>query len=114
MNLITVKNLTKQMGGRLLFQDVDLVINEGDRIGLIGVNGSGKSTLLRILAGLEASDAGTVTVTRSSAPSPAGPIGSASRQPRIQARQAAASVIATARAAAPFLVPVMISFRSTM
>ncbi len=62
MNLITVENLTKHLGERLLFDGAHLQINRGDRIGLIGVNGSGKSTLLRIIAGLEPPDAGTVTV----------------------------------------------------
>ncbi|MCB0044878.1 MAG: ABC-F family ATP-binding cassette domain-containing protein [Caldilineaceae bacterium] len=61
MNLLTIQHLTKQFSERLLFEDADLLINEGDRIGLIGVNGSGKSTLLRIAAGLEAPDQGSVT-----------------------------------------------------
>ena len=60
MNLLTIQNLTKQFSERLLFEDADLQINAGDRIGLIGVNGSGKSTLLRIVAGLEGPDLGTV------------------------------------------------------
>ena len=62
MNLITIENLSKQYSERLLFDRASLQINEGDRIGLIGVNGSGKSTLLRIVAGLEAPDAGDVAV----------------------------------------------------
>jgi ATP-binding cassette subfamily F protein uup len=62
MNLVTLDQLSKQMGGRLLFEQVNLLINRGDRIGLIGVNGSGKSTLLRIIAGLEAPDSGGVSV----------------------------------------------------
>ena len=62
MNLITIENLSKQYSERLLFDRANLQINEGDRIGLIGVNGSGKSTLLRIVAGLEATDAGDVAV----------------------------------------------------
>lgn len=62
MNLITVENLTKHLGERLLFDGAHLQINRGDRVGLIGVNGSGKSTLLRIIAGLEPPDAGTVTI----------------------------------------------------
>ncbi len=60
MNLLTIENLSKQLGERPLFEGASLQINLGDRIGLIGVNGSGKSTLLRIVAGLEAPDAGTV------------------------------------------------------
>jgi ABC transport system ATP-binding/permease protein len=62
MNLITIEQLSKQLGERLLFDGANLLINAGDRIGLIGVNGSGKSTLLRIIAGLEAPDAGRVAV----------------------------------------------------
>jgi ATP-binding cassette subfamily F protein uup len=60
MNLLTIDNISKQYSERLLFDGASLLINEGDRIGLIGVNGSGKSTLLRITAGLEAPDAGSV------------------------------------------------------
>ncbi|MEX1020039.1 MAG: ABC-F family ATP-binding cassette domain-containing protein [Litorilinea sp.] len=62
MNLCTIQNLTKHLGERFLFEDANLLINAGDRIGLIGVNGSGKSTLLRIVAGIDAPDSGTVTV----------------------------------------------------
>ncbi len=60
MNLLTIEQLAKQLGERPLFEGADLMINVGDRVGLIGVNGSGKSTLLRIVAGLEAPDVGTV------------------------------------------------------
>lgn len=62
MNLLTLNHISKQYSDRLLFQDVNLLVNEGDRIGLIGVNGSGKSTLLKIAAGLEAPDSGEVLV----------------------------------------------------
>ncbi|MEZ4862237.1 MAG: ABC-F family ATP-binding cassette domain-containing protein [Caldilineaceae bacterium] len=60
MNLLTIENLSKQYSERLLFDNANLLINEGDRVGLIGVNGSGKSTLLRIVAGLDAPDSGSV------------------------------------------------------
>lgn len=60
MNLLTLNRISKQYSERLLFQEVSLLVNEGDRIGLIGVNGSGKSTLLKIAAGLEAPDSGEV------------------------------------------------------
>ena len=62
MNLVTLENVSKQYSERVLLDSVDLLINEGDRIGLIGVNGSGKTTLLRIVAGLEPPDRGDVTV----------------------------------------------------
>ncbi len=59
-NLLTCQALGKAYGARTLFQHIDLVINAGDRVGLIGPNGSGKSTLLRIICGLEEADAGQV------------------------------------------------------
>ena len=62
MNLITLENVTKQFSERILLEGVDLRINIGERIGLIGVNGSGKTTLLRIIAGLEPADNGRVTI----------------------------------------------------
>ena len=61
MNLLTIDNISKQFSERLLFDGASLLINAGDRIGLIGVNGSGKSTLLKIVAGLEAPDRGSVS-----------------------------------------------------
>lgn len=62
MNLATITDLGKQYGERVLLDGVSLLINRGDRIGLIGRNGSGKTTLLRLVAGLEAPDRGSVTV----------------------------------------------------
>jgi ATP-binding cassette subfamily F protein uup len=61
MNLLTITNLSKQYSERLLFDGANMLINQGDRIGLIGINGSGKSTLLRLAAGLEMPDSGSVT-----------------------------------------------------
>jgi len=62
MNLVTIEALTKDFGDRQLLEEVDLRINSGDRIGLVGINGSGKTTLLRVIAGLEQSDGGSITV----------------------------------------------------
>ncbi len=61
MNLVTLEHVGKRFSERVLLDDVELRLNAGDRIGLIGVNGSGKTTLLRIVAGLEPPDSGTVT-----------------------------------------------------
>ncbi|KIL40174.1 ABC transporter [Gordoniibacillus kamchatkensis] len=58
MNIITLERVSKSYGDKTLFDQLSLTINEGDRIGLIGVNGTGKSTLLKLLAGLEQPDAG--------------------------------------------------------
>ena len=60
MNLITMEHLTKSYTERLLFDDTSFSINEGEKIGLIGINGTGKSTLLKLAAGLEEPDGGTV------------------------------------------------------
>lgn len=62
MNLIRLDNLTHHYSDRTLLDSVNLLINEGDRIGLIGRNGSGKTTLLRLIAGLEPPVGGEITV----------------------------------------------------
>ncbi len=64
MNLLTMEHISKSFTDRILLDNISLGINEGERIGVIGVNGTGKSTLLKIIAGLEDTDSGTVTKTR--------------------------------------------------
>lgn len=64
LNLVTIEHLTKSYTERLLFDDTSFSINEGEKIGLIGINGTGKSTLLRIVAGLEEVDGGSVARSR--------------------------------------------------
>lgn len=61
MNLLTIEKLTKVFTERRIFDRADFSINEGEKIGVIGINGTGKSTLLRIAAGMEEPDEGTVT-----------------------------------------------------
>lgn len=61
MNVLSIENLTKSYGERVLFADVTFGVDEGDKIGLIGVNGTGKSTFLKLVAGVEQADAGKVT-----------------------------------------------------
>ena len=60
MNLVTIEHLTKSYTERLLFDDTAFSVQEGEKIGVIGVNGTGKSTLLKIIAGEEEPDSGTV------------------------------------------------------
>ncbi|MEN6602722.1 MAG: ABC-F family ATP-binding cassette domain-containing protein [Bryobacteraceae bacterium] len=58
--LIETRRIGKSLGGRRLFQNLNLVISPGVRAGLVGANGSGKTTLLRILEGSLAPDEGTI------------------------------------------------------
>jgi len=59
--MLSVDALTVEFGGQTLFQDISFVINEKDRIALMGKNGAGKSTLLKILAGAREPTKGTVS-----------------------------------------------------
>lgn len=58
--LFSCQGLAKAYGAQTLFTDINLVINPGDRVGLIGPNGSGKSTLLKIICNTEDEDRGTI------------------------------------------------------
>src|SRR5690625_427056 len=58
--MLTAENLQKSYGDKLLFNNIDVLIKENERIGLIGVNGTGKSTFLKVLAGLEEPDKGKI------------------------------------------------------
>ncbi|MDP4142867.1 MAG: ABC-F family ATP-binding cassette domain-containing protein [Bacillota bacterium] len=60
MNLLSIENISKSYSEKQLFKDISLGINEGQKIGLIGVNGTGKSTLLKVIAGVEYADEGKI------------------------------------------------------
>lgn len=60
MNLLSAENISKSYSEIKLIDNINLGINEGDKIGLIGVNGTGKSTLLKMLAGVEVPDEGRI------------------------------------------------------
>ena len=62
MNILTIENLTKAYTDRMLFDDVSFSLQEGEKVGIIGINGTGKSTLLRIIAGEEEPDQGKITL----------------------------------------------------
>lgn len=62
MNLLSAENISKNYADRWLFRDLSMGLQQGQRTALVGVNGSGKTTLLRVLAGLEPSDSGEVSV----------------------------------------------------
>ena len=61
--MVSVDGLTVEFGGTTLFKDISFVINDKDRIALMGKNGAGKSTLLKILAGIKEPNRGKVSVT---------------------------------------------------
>ncbi len=60
--MISIDNLTVEFGTRPLFQDVSYVINDHDRIALVGKNGAGKSTMLKIICGLQKPTSGTIGI----------------------------------------------------
>jgi ATP-binding cassette subfamily F protein 3 len=64
--MLTVSQLTKSYGGRVLFEDASLQINAGDQVGLIGPNGAGKSTLFSLILGDNSPETGTVSLQRGS------------------------------------------------
>ena len=63
MILLSAQNISKTYMERKVLDNVSFFLNEGDKVGIIGINGTGKSTLLRILAGAEESDSGNVIRT---------------------------------------------------
>ena len=77
--MLTIGGLSKSYGGRVLFEDVTLQVNRGDRIGLVGPNGAGKTTLLRLILGDETPDDGTINFQRGTSigylPQESAPIG---------------------------------------
>ena len=61
---ITIQNLSKSFGGRDIFSDFSLDVDSGVRLCVCGPNGCGKSTLIRMLADVDAPDAGRVIMPR--------------------------------------------------
>ncbi len=61
MNLINIENITKAYTEHKLFDHASFSLQEGEKVGIIGINGTGKTTLLRMLAGQEEPDEGTIT-----------------------------------------------------
>ena len=59
--LLSAEHLSINFGSRQLLEDVNFYLNEGDKVGVIGINGTGKSTFLKVLAGKLEADAGTIS-----------------------------------------------------
>lgn len=64
MNYVSAENLTKSYGIKVLFENINFNVNEGDKIAIVAKNGSGKSTLLKILMGKEIADSGNVVINK--------------------------------------------------
>jgi len=60
MNILNIEHVSKIFGEKTIFDDVSFGIQEGDKIGIIGINGTGKTTLLRMIAGVEEPDSGQI------------------------------------------------------
>jgi ATP-binding cassette subfamily F protein uup len=61
LNIISAEKITKSYSEKMLFDQISIGINDGEKICLIGINGTGKSTLLKVIAGIENSDTGKIT-----------------------------------------------------
>ena len=64
MILLSLQGVQKSFGTNEVLRDASLVLQDGQRMGLVGVNGCGKSTLMKIIAGVETSDGGTITMQK--------------------------------------------------
>ena len=60
MNIINIEHIHKIFGEKIIFQDASFGIQEGDKIGIVGINGTGKTSLLRMVAGLDEPDSGQI------------------------------------------------------
>ncbi|MFH0992798.1 MAG: ATP-binding cassette domain-containing protein, partial [bacterium] len=65
MSLLKIANLKKSFAGELLFENVDIEINDGEKVALIGQNGSGKSTIVKMILGEMIADGGDIALNRS-------------------------------------------------
>ena len=64
MIILALQGIKKNFGTNEVLRDVSFTLQDGERMGLVGVNGSGKSTLMKIIAGLETSDDGTLSMQK--------------------------------------------------
>jgi len=64
MIVLSAQNIAKSFGVNVVLKDVSFTLQQGDRVGLVGVNGCGKSTLMRIIADLDSPDSGEISIVR--------------------------------------------------
>ena len=62
MNAIEIKNLSKSFVDKEVLKNINLTIEDGSIVGLVGINGSGKSTLMRVISGIYKADDGQVLI----------------------------------------------------
>ena len=60
MNIINIEHISKVYGEKTIYKDASFGIQQGDKIGIVGINGTGKSTLLKMVAGEEVPDEGQI------------------------------------------------------
>lgn len=60
MNIVNIEHISKIYGEKIIYEDASFGIQQGDRIGIVGINGTGKSTLLKMIAGEEVPDGGMI------------------------------------------------------
>lgn len=60
MNILNIEHISKIYGEKVIFEDASFGVQEGDKVGIIGINGTGKSTLLKMLAGEEVPETGQI------------------------------------------------------
>lgn len=87
MNYLSVENITKSFGERVLFKNISFGLAQGEKVALVGINGSGKSTLLKILMGEETPDSGNLSFRNDIK------VGFLSQNPQFQAGQNAMQAI---------------------
>ena len=66
MNLINIEHISKIYGEKVIFDDASFGVQQGDKIGIVGINGTGKSTFLKVVAGEEVPDEGQVVCSAES------------------------------------------------
>ena len=64
MNYLSVENLSKAFGNKVLFENISFGISRGQKMALVAKNGAGKTTLLKIIGGIEIADSGNVTLRK--------------------------------------------------
>ena len=60
MNIVNIENISKIYGEKVIFDETSFGIQQGDKIGIVGINGTGKTTLLRMVSGEEVPDSGQI------------------------------------------------------